>query len=197
MRRPGEMLREARRLVTVAEDFKPRDVIAVERPHRTDRQSDTMNRQRIALAQRGKLGMRRSSGAHIVFRVYLEESDRLDRGEDVVKVPRLEAGAGARWKVGYGGHANVHLAFGRRTSGRRARREPGGLGLARLKRARALGGPHRRAGSLGDILPGIALIIGAGGAGARGSRACRAVIVALQRDAEAFVLGRFRWFRRS
>ena len=39
--------------------------------------------------------MRRPAGAHVVLRVDLEETDRLRRGEDVAKMCRLEADAGA------------------------------------------------------------------------------------------------------
>src|SRR5260221_3210057 len=65
--------------------------------------------------------------------------------------------------------------------------------LDRLKRAHAFWRLDRLARSLRNILPGIALIVGgrspcAGGAGAGG-----AIVVALQRNAEAFV---HCWLRR-
>ena len=63
-------------------------MIAVERPHRADRQPDAVHRQRIALAQRGELRMRRAAGAHVVLGMDLEESDRLRRGEDVAENAR-------------------------------------------------------------------------------------------------------------
>jgi hypothetical protein len=49
--------------------------------------------------------MRRAAGAHVVFRMYLEETDRLGRGKDVAKMCRLKADAGARWKMRSDAHA--------------------------------------------------------------------------------------------
>ena len=43
------------------------------------------------------LRMRRSSGAYIVLRVHLEESDRLHRGENVVKMRGLSR---RQWRTG-------------------------------------------------------------------------------------------------
>ena len=99
VRRPGEMLGEALRLIAVAKRFQSRQMVAIERLHRADRQSDAMDRQSIALAQRARVRMRWSAGAHIVFRMHLEEADRLRGGENVAKMHRLEADAGARRKI--------------------------------------------------------------------------------------------------
>src|SRR5258708_25736347 len=71
------------------------------------------------------------------------------------------------------------------------------LGLDRLERARAVRGLDGRAGAVRHILPGVALVIGTRGAGAGGAGAGRAVIVALQRDAVAFVHGGLRRFWRG
>ena len=60
--------------------------------------------------------MRRASVAHEVFRVHLEESNRLFRGDDFVKMHRLKAYAGARRKIRFNRHAFV------RTLSERARR---------------------------------------------------------------------------
>ena len=93
------MLREALRLVTIAQHFKSREVVAIERLHRANRQSDAMHRQCIALAQRTKLRMRGSSGTHIILRVHLEEPDRLRGREDVAEMLGLETDASARRKI--------------------------------------------------------------------------------------------------
>ena len=90
------MLREAFRLIAIAQDFKSREMVAIERLHRADREADAVHRQCIACAQCAKLRMRRSAGAHIVLRMHLEESDRLRRGENVAEVLGLEADPGAR-----------------------------------------------------------------------------------------------------
>src|SRR6266403_6317053 len=86
-------------------------MITVERLHRADRQAHAVERQGIALAQRGKLRMRRPAGAHVILRVHLEEADWLRLGENGAKMHRLEADASTRrkfrgahvqhpWKVG-------------------------------------------------------------------------------------------------
>src|SRR6266513_4231773 len=101
------MLREAFRRVLIAQLFEPREMVAIERPHRTNRQPDAMHRQRIAFAQRAELRVRRPSGAHVVLGVNLEESDRLRSGEDVVKMRGLEADAGTRGQTGSSKHGQV------------------------------------------------------------------------------------------
>src|SRR6266550_8277248 len=82
-------------------------MVAIERPHRTNRQPDAMHRQRIAFAQRAELRVRRPAGAHVVLGVNLEESDRLRSGEDVVKMRRLETDAGACGQTGSSEHRPV------------------------------------------------------------------------------------------
>src|SRR5271157_3816643 len=98
------MLREAVRLIAIAQHFESREVRAVERLHPADRQPDAMNGQCIALAQGAEVGVRRSPSAHIVLCMHLKESDRLFGGENVAKMQRLEADAGARWKICNDGH---------------------------------------------------------------------------------------------
>src|SRR5882724_1424504 len=82
-------------------------MVAIERPHRTNRQPDAMHRQRIAFAQRAELRVRRPAGAHVVLGVNLEESDRLRSGEDVVKMRGLEADAGTRGQIRDDGHSYI------------------------------------------------------------------------------------------
>src|ERR1700747_1704762 len=107
MRRPGEMLRETLRRVAFAQQFEPHEMVAIERLHRANRKSDPMHRQRIAFAQCAELRVRWSTGAHVVLRVYLEESERLRSGEDVAKMHGLEADAGTRGYIRNDGHIYV------------------------------------------------------------------------------------------
>ena len=107
MGRPSEVLGEALGPIAIAQDFKSCEVIAVERLHRPDRQTDTMNRQRVTFAQRGELRVGRPSSPHIVLGVDLEESDWLRCGDDVGKMRWLEADAGTRRKVCNNGHSLV------------------------------------------------------------------------------------------
>src|ERR1700686_1167507 len=62
-----------------------------------------------------------------------------------------------------------------------------GSGLDRLQRTHALGCLDGVAGPPRHILPGIALVVGARGAGAGCPGARRAIVITLQRDAVAFV----------
>src|SRR5262249_12789595 len=150
-------------------------MITVERLHRADRQADAVERQGIALAQRGKLRMRRPAGAHVILRVHLEEADWLRLGQNGAKKHRLEADARTRWK--FRGLVHVqHLSSWERPM-RGAQLRCSSLTksrLDRLKRAHAFWRLDRLARSLRNILPGIALIVGgrspcAGGAGAGGA----------------------------
>src|SRR5260221_9397971 len=68
-------------------------MITVERLHRADRQAHAVERQGIALAQRGKLRMRRPAGAHVILRVHLEEADWLRLDANGAKIHQLEAAA--------------------------------------------------------------------------------------------------------
>src|SRR6516165_6787159 len=101
------MFGEARRLVAVAELPEPRKVRAVKRLHRADRQSDAVQRERIAFAQSAQLRMWRPAGAHVVFRMDLEKTDRLRRGNDVAKMRRLEADTGARRQSAFVRHRDT------------------------------------------------------------------------------------------
>src|SRR6266536_698890 len=71
---------------------------------------------------------------------------------------------------------------------------PGSGAFDRLQRTVAVGRLDRVAGALGDVFPGIALVIDRRGSGAGRARTGGAIVVALERDAEAFVLGRLRRF---
>src|SRR6516225_683342 len=94
-------------------------MITVERLHRADRQADTVERQGIALAQRGKLRMRQPAGAHVGLRVHLEEADWLRLDENGAKMHWREAYASTRGKVR--GLAQVqHLRLLGATNERRA-----------------------------------------------------------------------------
>src|SRR5258708_20338995 len=81
-------------------------MIRVERLPRADGQAGAVERQGIALAQRGKLRMRRPAGAHVILRVDLEEADWLRLDENGAKMHRLEADASTRRK--FRGLAHVH-----------------------------------------------------------------------------------------
>src|SRR5258708_39979956 len=74
-------------------------MITVERLHRADRQAHAVERQGIALAQRGKLRMRRPAGAHVILRVHLEEADWLRLDANGAKKHRLRADASTPRKL--------------------------------------------------------------------------------------------------
>src|SRR5262249_48068136 len=84
--------------VAVAEQLDPFKVVAIKRLHRANRQPDAMKRQGIALAQHPELRVRLAAGAHVILCVHLEKADRLRGGDDVAKVPWLQADRGARRK---------------------------------------------------------------------------------------------------
>src|SRR5262249_18852775 len=84
-------------------------MITVERLHRADRQADAVERQGIALAQRGKLRMRRPAGAHVILRVHLEEPDWLRPHPNGATIDGLEADASTRGKFQGIGHVQ-HLS---------------------------------------------------------------------------------------
>src|SRR5215468_10843918 len=84
-------------------------MITVERLHRADRQANAVERQGIALAQGGKLRMRRPARAHVILRVHLEEADWLRLDENGAKMHRLEADASTRGKFRGLGHVQ-HLS---------------------------------------------------------------------------------------
>ncbi len=88
------MLGEQAGLVALVERLQALEMIRVERPRGADREADAMQRQRIALANGGKVAMRRTAGAHVVLGVDLEEADIGRAIEDRGVVLGLEADAG-------------------------------------------------------------------------------------------------------
>ena len=64
-------------LVAVAQRLEAREVFRVERVHGTDRQADPVDRQRIVFTQLRKVGMRKTAGAHVIFRMHLEKTHGL------------------------------------------------------------------------------------------------------------------------
>ena len=70
-------------------------MVAVERPRRTDRQPDPVQRQRIAGADRLQPAMRRPAVAHVSLGVDLEKADLARAGDNRLEMLGLEADAGA------------------------------------------------------------------------------------------------------
>ena len=95
------MFRDAGRFVPIADPLETGQMFGVERLHRTDRQTDTVHRQRIVFAQAAKLRMRRAAGPHVVFRMDFEEPDALGHGVDRGEMLRLEAGPGTARELGW------------------------------------------------------------------------------------------------
>src|SRR6516162_5829195 len=90
------MFGEQARLVAPPEMSQPLDVVLVQRPVRTNRESDTVKRQRVALPDGRQVAVRRTSRPHVVLRVHLEEADVGRRLDDRAVMLGLEADAGAR-----------------------------------------------------------------------------------------------------
>lgn len=114
------MFGEARGLVSVAKDFQPQKMIAVERVHRTDGKTDAVNRQGITLAQCAQLCVRRAACAHVIFGVDLYEGERLPGCEQVLKMLRLVSNACARGQ----GSEKRHAATFRKPVGTHGGRAP-------------------------------------------------------------------------
>src|SRR5712664_3166213 len=93
---PGKMLRKQPWRVTFHESLEALKMIPVERPIGADRQSDTVERQRISVPNGGQIAMRRTSRAHVVFCMNLEEADVRPCLDDRAVMLCLEADAGAR-----------------------------------------------------------------------------------------------------
>ena len=90
------MLREHARPVAFVERLQALEVRAVERTFGADRQADAMQRQRIAVADRRQIAVRRPAGAHVVLGVDLEPADIRLLGQDRRVVLGLQADAGPR-----------------------------------------------------------------------------------------------------
>jgi len=75
MARPGEMLREERRLVPGDQGLKAVEMLPVECPTAPDRESDAMQRHRIALAYGAQKMVGRAALPHVVLGMNLEPAD--------------------------------------------------------------------------------------------------------------------------
>lgn len=116
--RPGEMLGEQGRRVTGDERLQPCEMLRVEGPVRADRQSHTVQRQRVAFAHHREIAMRRTAGPHVVFRVNLEEADLwpcLDHGAVMLGLQPDTGAMGHRGRIGRGadlGHGRPPRRWG-------------------------------------------------------------------------------------
>ena len=189
MARPGEVLREKPRLIAPDQRLQPAEMGAVEGSRSADREANTVQRKRIAFADRLEIAVGRPALAHVVLGMDFEEADIGLRLDDVPVVLGLEADAAAGRYGGRAGHGGC---------GRARRRAPLPLRrpLDRLERAR----PERRFGrlaaSLLDIFPGIALVVGRRGSGAGRAFAGGAIVLALEGDAVALLhFGGLGWRR--
>ena len=95
VRRPRQMFGEQARLVAPPEMSQPLDVVLVQRPVRTDRETDTVKGQRVALPDSRQVTVRRTSRPHVVLRMHFEETDVGRRVDDCAVMLGLEADAGA------------------------------------------------------------------------------------------------------
>ncbi len=141
VRRPGEVLGEETRLVALVQMLQPQEMIAVERPVGADREPDAVQRQRVALADRGQVAMRRPAGAHVVLRVHLEEAEVGAALEDVAIVLRLQPHARARRDRHFSHLSSPPAELTRRA---RIRRPASAYRAARLAAGRARGPYTRR-----------------------------------------------------
>ena len=91
------MLREQSRLVARDQRFQTCQMIVVERLRGTNRQADTVERERVARPDRIEIAMRRAARAHVIFCVHLEEPHIGGAGENIPIVFGLETHAGAFW----------------------------------------------------------------------------------------------------
>src|SRR5216684_3922595 len=90
------MFREQTRRVTPDELLETLKMILIERPIGADRQSDAVERQRIPFANCRKVAVRRTSRAHVIFRMDLKETDVGQRFDNGAVMLGLEADAGSR-----------------------------------------------------------------------------------------------------
>jgi len=96
VRRPGQMFREQTRRITSDELLEALKMIPVERPIGADRQSDAVERQRIAFANCRQIAVRRTSRAHVIFSMDLKETDVGQGFDNGAVMLGLEADAGSR-----------------------------------------------------------------------------------------------------
>ena len=95
VRRPRQMLGKQAGSVAPPELPQPLDVVFVQRTVRADRESDTVKGQRVAFPDGRQVAMRRTSRAHIVLRMHLEEADVGQRFDDGAVVLGLETDSGS------------------------------------------------------------------------------------------------------
>ena len=93
MGRPGEVLRNQRRLVAIYECLEPRKVGFVERLGPSDRHADAVQRHRVVAANAGQRVVWRPASAHIIFRMDLKETTLRFVGEDRWQMLMFQAGA--------------------------------------------------------------------------------------------------------
>ena len=67
---------------------------SIERPNRSDRQADAVDRDRMARANVGKQAMRRPPVAHVVFRMHFEKVDAARTRNDAGRMLAFETRAG-------------------------------------------------------------------------------------------------------
>jgi hypothetical protein len=94
VRRPGEMLRDKRRLVALDESAEAGEMGLVERLGPADRHAYPVQRNRMVAADALERPMGRSAGAHVVLGMHLEEAGLWAFRQDGVQVLMLEAGPG-------------------------------------------------------------------------------------------------------
>src|SRR4051812_43665325 len=92
--RPGEMFRDERGLVALDEMSEARKMRLVERLRAADRHADAMQRYGMVAAHGLKHAMRRTTGAHVILGVNLEEAAAYSFRKDRDKMLMLEAGPG-------------------------------------------------------------------------------------------------------
>src|SRR5690606_3265083 len=87
-----------------------------------DRETHAMQRQRTVLGNRREVAMRRTALAHIVFGMYLEETDVRPAGEELAVMLGLQAENGAQGQVVEGRHPGFLPHVSGRWPGRQHRR---------------------------------------------------------------------------
>ena len=100
VRSPGEMLGKRGRLVAGEKRFQSIQMQAVRRQFRSDRQTDAVNRQRIALADFRQVIVEGPAFHHVVLGVNLPEPEIGRIFENLTEVPRLESKADPRRQRG-------------------------------------------------------------------------------------------------
>src|SRR5216684_1533618 len=112
------MLRKQTGQVTFDELLEAPKMVRIERAIGADRQSDAVERQRIAFPDGRQIAVRRASRAHVIFRMNLEEADIGPGLDDRAVVLGLEADASAGrnavlYERGWKRHGNLRGDVGR------------------------------------------------------------------------------------